>query len=205
MSRWILAALLVAATAALMTSLLREESAASAHAEVLPGEVQGPRTIEDALVDRAPVESDPGLSSAAVPPAATVVLDAAMTGASDSAIKSLEDRLYLLELEDRIALADRAMIDQCEPLWGPYWSSGQYEVVESITADFMKDEQGRPRPMQTRFEAGELRVVVLPQANHPEVWEAFENLVSMREERSALRLMIEAERGAPQGTGWFGR
>ena len=145
MSRWILAALLVAATAALMTSLLREESAASAHAEVLPGEVQGPRTIEDALVDRAPVESDPGLSSAAVPPAATVVLDAAMTGASDSAIKSLEDRLYLLELEDRIALADRAMIDQCEPLWGPYWSSGQYEVVESITADFMKDEQGRPR------------------------------------------------------------
>ena len=130
---------------------------------------------------------------------------AAESVASDPAVRSLEDRLYLLELEDRIALANRAMIDRCEPLWGPYWSPGQYEVVESITADFLKDEQGRPRPMQTRFVDGELRVVVLPQVNHPEVWEAFQNPVSMREERSALRLMIEAERDAPQGAGWFGR
>jgi len=64
----------------------------------------------------------------------------------------------------------------------------------------MEDEQDRPRPMQTRIVDGELRVVVLPEANHPEVWKAFENLASMREERSALRALIKAERGTSTGT-----
>jgi len=103
----------------------------------------------------------------------------------------LELTLHAASIEHQLNIASKSLLARAEPLWSGFWDSDQYEVVEKMTHEFMNTLDGRPKPMQVRQVGTETRVVVLPEALYPDVWESLENLTSLEAEKRAVENELE--------------